>query len=168
VAVVPCTNLALVPLRWPLEDWYNRGVPDFRFTHNIQIRFADLDTQWHVNNARYMTFMEDARYAYITSLGLFDGQSFHELPMIVAKVTIDYLAPIHPGQDVCVKTRVSRLGNKSLTFQFHIQEKASGKPVAKAETIIVAFDYPAKKSIPIPENWRCKIAAFEGIPSFSE
>lgn len=140
----------------------------FRFTHDIQLRFADLDTQWHVNNTRYMTFLEDARYAYITSLGLFDGKSFRDLPLIVARIAIDFLAPIHPGQHVRVLTRVSRLGNKSLTFRFQIQEQSNGSIFAEAEAIMVAFDYHTQRSIPIPDNWRQKIAAFEAIPAFPE
>lgn len=137
---------------------------EFRFYHPIQVRFSDLDTQWHVNNARYLTFLEDARISYLKKLGLFDGKSFHDLHIIVASVSINYLAPIHPSQKVSVGLRVSRLGNKSMTFLTQIEDQDTGKAMARAETIMVAYDYTDQQSTPISQEWRQRISAFEDIP----
>jgi acyl-CoA thioester hydrolase len=137
---------------------------EFRFYHPIQVRFSDLDTQWHVNNARYLTFFEDARLSYLKKLGLFDGRSFHDLHIIVANININYLAAIHPDQKVIVGLRVSRLGNKSMTFLTQIEDQETGKAMARAETTMVAYDYTNQQSIPISQEWRKKISAFEDIP----
>ncbi|MCJ7623150.1 MAG: acyl-CoA thioesterase [Anaerolineaceae bacterium] len=137
---------------------------EFRFYHPIQVRFSDLDTQWHVNNARYITFLEDARISYLKKLDLFDGKSFHDLHIIVANININYLAPIHPNQKVSVGLRVSRLGNKSMTISYQIEDQETGKAMARAETIMVAYDYITQQSVPISQEWRQKISAFEDIP----
>jgi acyl-CoA thioester hydrolase len=61
---------------------------EFRFFYPVQIRYADLDAQWHVNNARFLTILEQARLSYIRQLGLWDGKSFLDLGLIVADVHI--------------------------------------------------------------------------------
>ena len=139
---------------------------NFKFTLPVQVRYGDLDPQWHVNNARFLTYIEQARFAYLMELGLFDGKSYHDLPFIVADVHILYLAPITLLQNIQVGVRVSRLGSKSLKFEYRIEDQDSGQGLATVENIMVAYDYHALKSIPIPENVRSAIASYEGIPAF--
>ena len=62
--------------------------------------------------------------------------------------------------------RVSRLGSKSLKFEYRIEDQDSRQGLATIENIMVAYDYHALKSIPIPENVRSAIASYEGIPAF--
>jgi acyl-CoA thioester hydrolase len=66
----------------------------FNFYFPLPIRYADLDAQWHVNNARYLTFLEQTRMEYFMNLGLFDGEDFFSLGFIVADIHIAYAAPI--------------------------------------------------------------------------
>ncbi len=134
----------------------------YHFNYPLQIRYGDLDPQGHVNNAHTVTLIEAARSAYLVHLGLWDGQDFNNLGLIVADVHISYLAPIALQQKVQVAMRVARLGNKSLTFQYVVEDCDTGKPLATAETIMVAFDYHTHLSMPVPEDWRSKIKAFEG------
>ena len=134
----------------------------YKFYHNIQIRFSDLDTQWHVNNARFVSFLEEARLAYYRHLKLFEGESFFDLPLIVADIHITYLAPISLHEKIKVGARVKRLGNKSLEFEFEILSE-SGEVKARSENVMVAYDYHQKKTITLDEKHRKIIAAFEGI-----
>ncbi len=87
---------------------------DFRFHLPIDIRYSDLDPQWHVNHARLVSYLEQARFRYVMDLGLFDGRSFLDFEFIIADLHISYLAPVHAGQPVQVAMSVTRLGNKSL------------------------------------------------------
>ena len=73
------------------------------FYHPIEVRYGDLDPQGHVNNAKHLTYFEQARIAYLVELGLFTkGQSFMEIGVILADVHITYLAPIYFGEPVKV------------------------------------------------------------------
>ena len=139
---------------------------NFNFTLPIQVRYGDLDPQWHVNNARFLTYIEQARFAYLMELGLFDGKSYLDLPFIVADMHIAYLAPITLLQKVVVGVRVTRLGGKSMKFEYRIEDQESGQALATVENIMVAYDYHNLKTIPIPENVRGAIAAYEGIPAY--
>jgi acyl-CoA thioester hydrolase len=93
---------------------------------------------------------------------LFDGQSFLDLSLIVADVHVVYLAPIKLGQKIRVGVRVAKIGTKSLTLEYQIEDEETGSALTKAETVMVCFDYHKHSSKPVPDEWREKIAAFEG------
>jgi acyl-CoA thioester hydrolase len=137
---------------------------DFRFYHPIEVRYGDLDPQGHVNNAKYLTYFEQARVAYWIEMGFFSkDQSFMELGVILADVHITYFAPVYFGQKVKVGVHVIRLGNKSMTWEQNVVDVESGKELARGEVVIVAYDYRQEKTIPIPNEWREKITEFEGL-----
>lgn len=136
---------------------------EFRFSIPLETRYGDLDPQWHLNNARFLTFFEHARMAYLVHLGLWDGKDFFKLGLIVADVHVSYLAPVEIFRKCRVELRVSRLGNKSMTFEYRLVDEEDGTLYATAETVMVSYDYYARKSIPIPSEWREKITAFEGL-----
>lgn len=134
---------------------------DYSFHYPIDVRYGDLDSQGHVNNARYLTYIEQARVAYLVELGLFDGRHFDQMPVIVADIHISYLTQIEFNQTVDTKVRVTRIGNKSITFEEVITNLAGDIVFARAEVIVVAYDYLEKKSIPVPVEWRKRISDFE-------
>lgn len=135
---------------------------DFHFSVPIQVRYGDLDPQWHVNNARFLTYFEHARFSYLIELGLFDGKSFFDVDLIVADIHVAYLAPIELGQQVRCDVRVSRIGNKSLTLEYRLWDEQSGSDLARAETVMVSYDYRQHASKAVPAHWRERISAFEG------
>jgi acyl-CoA thioester hydrolase len=139
-------------------------VADFRFYHPIEVRYGDLDPQGHVNNARYLTYFEQARIAYITHLGLWDGNSFLDVGIILADAHITFYAPVLFGQQVRVGVRASRLGVKSLDMGYCLEEARRGEKLASGSSVLVAYDYRGGCTIPIPENWRKTIAVYEGLP----
>jgi acyl-CoA thioester hydrolase len=137
---------------------------EFRFYHPIEVRYGDLDPQGHVNNAKYLTYFEQARVAYWIEMGFFSkDQSFMELGVILADVHITYFAPVYFGQKVKVGVHVIRLGNKSMTWEQNVVDVESGKELARGEVVVVAYDYRQEKTIPIPNEWREKITEFEGL-----
>jgi acyl-CoA thioester hydrolase len=137
----------------------------FRFYTDISIRFGDLDVFGHLNNARYLTLMEHARYCYMVHLGLWkETGSFFDMRVIVADAHIAFLAPAYLNQVVRVSTGVVQLGNKSFRYEYELTDAQTGTVLARGDTVMVAFDYDNHQSISIPEEWRQAIAAFEGIP----
>lgn len=135
----------------------------FNFHYPIQIRYGDLDPQWHLNNAHTVILIEQARTAYLVKLELWDGKDFDRLGLIVADVHVSYKAPVTLLQQVQVGVRVARIGTKSLVMEYALEDIDTGQVLATGETIMVAFDYPTNQSIPVPPDWREKIHRFEGI-----
>lgn len=142
---------------------YNSDMASFKFTIPMQLRYSDLDPQWHINNVRTLSLLEHARFAYLMELGLFDGKSFFDLGLIVADVHLSYLAPIELEQKIRVGVRVAKIGTKSMVFEYEVVEEESGGVLVKSETVMVAYDYHTHQSIPVPVKWRERIGAFEGI-----
>ncbi len=133
----------------------------FHFYHPIEIRYADLDPQGHVNNARFLTYFEQARVQYLIELGLFSKQqSFLEIGIIIAEATITFKAPVYFGTRARVGVCVSRLGTKSMTMEYELTD-SDGIVYATGSTAVVTFDYQSHATIPLPETWREKILAFE-------
>jgi len=136
---------------------------EFRFFYPVQIRYADLDTQWHVNNAKFLTILEQARLSYLLQLGLWNGKSFLDLGVIVADIHIVYKAPIELEEKIQVALRVSHIGNKSITMETEIRGTQDDSLKARSEVVLVAYDFRSKQTIPVPESWRKKITEFEGL-----
>jgi acyl-CoA thioester hydrolase len=137
---------------------------DFHFYHPIEVRYGDLDPQGHVNNAKYLTYFEQARITYWIKLGLFTkDQSFMELGVILADVHITYFEPVYFGQNIKVGVHVAKLGNKSMTWEQNIVDADTGRELAKGEVVVVSYDYKQEKTIPIPQEWREKIIEFESL-----
>jgi len=138
-------------------------VPAFRFYHPIEVRYGDLDPQAHVNNAKYLTYMEQARIAYIIALGLWDGRSFMDIGIILAEARVTFLAPVYFSQQVRVGVRVAEIRNKSLTMEYSLEDAESGAQLAVGSSVLVAYDYRENRTLPFPKSWRETIGAFEGL-----
>jgi acyl-CoA thioester hydrolase len=147
------------------KRWIDAPMTDtqtfFTYYHPITVRYGDLDPQGHVNNAAYLTYLESARLGYYEKTGIWSSQSGQRTGMVVAHIAIDYLQPLFLHQGVCVGLRLARLGQKSLTLDFQIEAGPSASPAARGQSVMVAFDHTAQKSMPIPPAWRENIHHFE-------
>ena len=123
----------------------------FDFVHRETVRFRDLDAKGHVNNAVYLTYMESARIAFMARA------SADELPFIVARIEIDFRAPLELGETVEIGVRAARFGTKSFDLEYEL--RAGGRLVAEAKSVCVGYDYETGETVPIPEAWREQLAA---------
>lgn len=118
----------------------------------------DLGTRQHVNNARYLSYLEDARIAYGRCLDLPGG-----VGVILADTHITYHRPIFLEDQIKVGVRVARIGNKSITYQHAIVDPSGQKIFATAEVVMVTYDYEHDAAVPVPEVWRRLIAEYEKL-----
>ena len=110
------------------------------FVHRETVRFRDLDSLGHVNNAVYLTHLEQARIALLLPAGAEISS------MILARCELEL------GETVEIEVMPTRVGTKS--FELAYEMKAGGRLVAEAKTVLVAFDYERGESQPLPEAWR--------------
>jgi len=134
----------------------------FHFFHPIEVRYADIDAQHHVNSARYFTYMEQARAAYIQSLGLWSGGDFSAIGIIIAEQSCSYKSPIHYRQAIEVGVRTSRIGTKSMVMDYLIRDGDDQHEMASGQTVLVAYDYRTEQSVAVPQTWRDRILEYEG------
>jgi acyl-CoA thioester hydrolase len=138
-------------------------VTDFNFFHLIEVRYGDIDPQGHVNNAKFLTYMEQGRIFYLKQLKLWEGGSFLNLGVILADIQIAFRKAIQFGDPIRVGVRISRIGNKSMTSEYRIEDARDASEFATGSSVLVAYDYHNKRSVPIPEEWRKAILKYEGL-----
>jgi acyl-CoA thioester hydrolase len=140
---------------------------EFKFFHPMEVRYADLDPQGHLNNAKYLTYFEQARIQYFATLGLFSkDRSFMDIGVIIADIHIKYEAPVFLGAPIKVGVRTVNIGNKSITMEEAVQEEAGPQVYATGIVILVAYDYHTRKTIRVPEEWRQRLTDFEGTKQY--
>lgn len=133
----------------------------FKIVAEVPVRFADTDALGHVNNANYLSFLESSRLEYIkTVLGRVKAEEFG---VIIARVEIDYKSPAFHYETMRVGCRVSELGGSSIMMDYRIEDKATGRLVALAKSVMVAFDYALGRPVRVSEEWREKMEGFDGI-----
>src|SRR3954452_9835079 len=125
------------------------------FVHEERVRFRDLDPMGHVNNAVFLTYLEQARVAFFSEAGAATG--LEEMNMIVARVEIDFKAPVRLGQEVEISVRATRFGTKSFDLDYEL--RVDGETVAEAKSVQVAYDYGRREAVALPEDWREKLTA---------
>ena len=109
----------------------------FPHVRHERVRFRDCDSMGHVNNAVYLTYLEEARIDVVGSLSAF----------ILARVEIDFRDELRAGEEIEVGTRVGRIGTKSFDLEHEI--RVDERLVAEAKSVLVAYDYELGASIPL-------------------
>jgi acyl-CoA thioester hydrolase len=129
----------------------SRAVEGFEFVHRDTVRFRDVDAMGHVNNAVYLTYLEDARISFLRRIGA-------DVPeMILARAEIDFRSPLSEGDELQIGVRPARVGTKSFELEYEL--RVGDKLAAEAKTVIVSYDYAARQPVAVPDHWREKLAA---------
>ena len=117
------------------------------------VRWDDLDAFGHVNNARYLTFAQEARFIWSTEEFSTAMRESSLIEMVVARAEIDFVAPIYDGgRFVDVEISVEKIGNSSFVLLYTISD--SGQVFAKLKTVQVAVSLETKKSRPLTDTER--------------
>ena len=133
----------------------------YRHRTTLQVRFRDTDAFGHVNNAVFASYSELARVRYLIDV-LQPAEPFNETPLILARIAIDFRSPIEFGEEVVVETRVDRIGTTSFDMSHRMVAGPESRLVADIDTVLVTYDYANRRPMPVPDDWRERIAAFEG------
>jgi acyl-CoA thioester hydrolase len=129
----------------------------FRFAAEVPLRWVDVDSAGVVNNAAFLSLMEQARWLYFRELGLLTA---HEVPFVLAETTVKFQRPGRMGQKVEVAARVRSLGTTSFRMDYEV--RADDDVLVTAEAALVFVD-AALKPTPIPAAWREAIQQFEEL-----
>lgn len=121
--------------------------------HTIQPRFSDTDALGHISNTAFPVWFEEARTPLFEMYHpTLDVKSW---PLIIARIELDLLAQTYWGDDVDIKTYISKLGSSSCEVTHEAWQKDN--MVAKGKAVMIYFDYEHEKSLPIPDEVRQKL-----------
>ncbi len=126
------------------------------FEHSVTVRWRDTDALGHVNNAVFMTYLEEARDAlYAAVIGA-------EPIYVVVRIEVDFLAEIrYEDRLVTVRIEVERLGATSLTTREKILT-AAHEVAAEARVVTVRWDQASRKPVPFTAAERERLLAGPG------
>lgn len=124
------------------------------------MRFRDTDAFGHVNNAVFATYVELARVRYLIDV-LEPDRPFDRMPLILARLEIDFRSPILFGEEVAVTTRVDRIGSSSIAMSHRMTAGPDGRLAAEVRSVLVTYDYEVARPMPVPADWRRRIGAHE-------
>ena len=120
-------------------------ITDYPHRYELKTRWRDIDSFGHVNNAVYLTYIEDARILFFRRWKITEMKK----SLIVASIKIDYLQQIDHPSDLIVGQKISRIGNSSFDIQSAIFLNNDPKPAANSVVSCVCFDYQQSKSVPV-------------------
>jgi acyl-CoA thioester hydrolase len=123
------------------------------------VRWNDLDAFGHINNANYLTFIQEVRADFTWYSRIARGLQPMFSDMVVARAEIDYLEPINQGGfEIDIAIWVSKIGKSSFTLEYELTSKAGVH--AKARTVQVAVDMESKRSRAINDEERTLLTEY--------
>ena len=137
-------------------------ISNFAFSIRLDVRFRDCDSQGHVNNAVFFTYLEQCRLLFWRHMT--GGAPNPHSRVIVARAECDYRAPAYFGEQLEVRLNVGDIGRSSFQLWYEIVNAASGARLAEGKSVMVTYDYDAGKSVPIPAKTRELLERFQPPP----
>lgn len=119
------------------------------YSTKIQVRFRDLDPHKHVNNALYVTYLEQARaefYAEVVGVALAD------LNVVLAKLEVSYERAIEDVDAVTVELTVDDVGESSIEMEYRLH--SDGQQYATGRTTQVYINMDTGDPSPLPDRYR--------------
>lgn len=135
----------------------------FRFSHELRVRYSEIDGQNIVFNAHYLTYLDVAITEYFRTV--FGKNWLNDPPedfdIALVRSTLEFQKPARLDDLLSIWVKVKKMGNSSFTVDFLMTRKGEEDVLLEAEQVHVNFDARAGKAVPIPEDIRSLINAFE-------
>jgi acyl-CoA thioester hydrolase len=136
--------------------------PAAPFIERIAVRWGDMDSMGHVNNAKYFTYCESARMAYFRAVRMEEHYSGRFGPALAA-AQLNFRRQVRYPSTIEVETRVVEVGRSSFKMEYTLIQAEDGERVADGSGVIVWVDYSTGRSTPLPDGLRAAIRRFEGM-----
>ncbi|WP_343552226.1 YbgC/FadM family acyl-CoA thioesterase [Pantoea sp.] len=125
----------------------------------IKVRGYHLDVYQHVNNARYLEFLEEARWQWLEDVDAFHWLLEQQLAFVVVNININYRRPAVLGDVLNIESEVSQLSGKSGVIAQRVLLASDNSVVADAALTFVCIDLRTQKAVPMEGELRERLAA---------
>ena len=130
-----------------------------RYVTDVRVRYSDLDAQGHVNNARVLTLLEEARVDWLYMDAPRHGADQLVRAIVVATLEIQYKRPITFGPPARVSLGVAKIGGASFTVDYVVH--SDDQVVATANTVLVVIDSADGKPRRLGDAERSYLASYQ-------
>ncbi len=131
-------------------------------TIDIKVRGYHLDLYRHVNNARYLEFLEEARWSFLESKGNIDYLHERGYTFALVNINISYRRPAYMGEVLRIATSVKAIGTRSCVMHQLVTLKDTDTVIADADVTFVLVDIRTEKAAVLEGDLR---AALERMAS---
>lgn len=134
-------------------------MPAPRHTTRVPVRWGDQDALGHVNNARYFTYIEQARIEWLEAIA--DGEAWPgsaDGGPILASAEMQFRRPVVYPATLIVETFAARVGRTSFTLRSELRTDADDALAAEAVVVAVWVDRSGRP-MPVPEALRAVLSA---------
>ncbi len=137
-------------------------LPDFPVVTPMIIQWGQQDAFGHVNNIHHFRWFETGRIEYLARCGV--AISAVGVGPILAAINCNYRRQINWPDEILIGTRITRIGNTSMTVAHAIWSREHDGIAADGDSVVVMFDYENQKPHPVPDELRQAITRLEGKP----
>ncbi|WP_455816988.1 acyl-CoA thioesterase [Pseudomonas cerasi] len=123
----------------------------------IKVRGYHLDVYQHVNNARYLEFLEEARWAWLEESEAFHWMNKREMAFVVVNININYRRPAVMGDVLIIDSQLMSLGGKSGVIDQRVSLQSDGSAIADALLTFVCIDLHSKRALPLEGALRLQL-----------
>ena len=124
----------------------------FLFSTEITVRASDLNYGNHLGHDAVLTLMQEARVRFYRSLGFKNELNFEgSVGQVITDAVIQYRSESFLSDELIIKLAVSDLNKYGFDMYYLIENKITGKEVARGKTGIVCLDYHTRKVAAIPQ-----------------
>ncbi len=139
---------------------------DYRFGIDVRVRWQECDAQGIAFNGSYLGWLEIAQAEYFRNLGfsIYRVASAGYFDSAVAKVTIEYKAPVRVDEMLDLRARVARIGNTSIALEvaiFAADGSSDNAPLTTIEAIYVGFHADTGRTRRVPDAIRELVDSWE-------
>lgn len=118
----------------------------------VRVRGFHVDVYQHVNNARYLEFLEDARWCFFDEMGLTPLFFAAGCAMAVININICYRRGAYFGDDLLINTAFSKVQSRKAELRQVITLKNTNQVVVEAVVTFIGFDQYSKKAVSFPQS----------------
>ena len=136
--------------------------PPFKYSALARVWFSDTDAQGIVYYGRYLPYFDHARTEYHRHLGV-SGVWFEGRDFVMRASNVEYHAPARFDDLLEAFVRIRRIGTTSMTYECAAYRLPDDELMVTAELTVVLVDLEQRKPIPISDEIRQTVRAFEGV-----
>ncbi len=127
----------------------------------IKVRGYHLDLYGHVNNARYLEFLEEGRWSWVEERGDLAGFMKGGYGFSVVNININYRRPAFLGDELEILTSLKGLGNRSGVVRQVVRLAGTDTVVAEADVTFVVVSAETGRAVPLEGEVRALLAGLE-------
>ena len=138
----------------------------FKFSTPVRVRFNETDLQGHVNFGHYLFYFDIGVTDYLRAIGYpYERMEVDGIDMLYGESRARYLSSAYFDETLNIHTRIGRIGNASMRFDFQVIAAKDRRRVAEGDSTVVMIGRGSRKKVRVPEPLREAVACFEGGPS---